>query len=193
MNFVGVRSTTGWFRPGEPVVHLSYVGRVTSHLHDQPEMHRVEDVDFLPGSNLALRSRLALMADHGAAPGLAPGEEMEWCLTVKDAGYRVVYDSAIRVAHYSASRVGAPARDDKVTYAYASAYMLAHTMLRHFGPVRSIISLAYDVLIGRRVSPGLALVPFYALRPSGLDKMRSGMRGRWRAVLDSFKGKRAGR
>ena len=193
VNFVGVRSTTGWFGPGEPVVHLGYVGRVTSHLHDQPDVHRVEDVDFLPGSNMALRSRLALMANHGAAPGLAPGEEMEWCLTVKDAGYRVVYDSAIRVAHYSAPRVGAPAREDKVTYARSSAYTLAHTILRHFGPARSIIFLAYDMLIGRRVSPGIALVPFYALRPSGLDKVTSGMRGRWRAVLDSFKEKRAGK
>jgi GT2 family glycosyltransferase len=187
VNFVGTRSTSGWFTAGEPVARIGYAGRMTSHLHDQADTRRVEDVDFLPGSNMALRGELARRADHGRAPGLAPGEELEWCLTVKDAGYRVVYDSAIRVAHYPAERRGAPAREDKVAHAYAFGYTMTYTILRHVGFARAAAFLAYTWLIGHRVCPGAAMAPFYVLRPSGLAKTASGMKGRLRATLDSLR------
>ncbi len=187
VNFVAARSTSRWFTSKEPVARLSWRGPAVSHLHDRPDEHRVEDVDFLPGSNMALRRELALEADHGRAPGLAPNHELEWCLTVKDAGLRVLYDSAVRVAHYSADRVGAPDRADKAAYAYAFAYMLTHAMLRHGGPARSVLFLASDWVLGRKVCPGAALAPLYALRPSGLAKTASGMRGRWQAMLDSIR------
>jgi GT2 family glycosyltransferase len=133
------------------------------------------------------------MADHGEAPGTAPNEELEWCMTVKDAGYRVVYDSAIRVAHYTAARLNTRAREDKVAYAYSYAYMLTYAMLRHFGPVRSMVFLAYFWLVGQRVCPGMALVLLYALRPSGLSKAVAGMSGRLQAMRDLRNRRRIGR
>jgi GT2 family glycosyltransferase len=188
VDFVGARSITGWFPAREPVARIGYAGRAKNHLHDRPDSPRCQDVDFLPGSNMALRVELARKADHGDAPGLAPNEELEWCLTVKDSGYRVVYDSSIRVAHYPAARIHGPGRDDKVAYAYAYAYTLTHTMLRHFGPVRSIVFLGYFWLIGQRVCPGAVFVPFIMLlRPSALTRTAAGMRGRWRAMRDSLR------
>lgn len=185
VNFIGARSTGGWFDEGAPVATIGFAGRTVSHLHDQPSVKRIEDVDFLPGSNMTLRRDLAILADHGNVPDLAPNEELEWCLTVKDAGYRVVYDSDIRVAHYPAKRVGAPERDDKEAYAYAYAYMLTYALVRHLSVIRRIAFLAYFWLVGQRAAPGLLLAPFYTIRIGGAGKTIAGMRGRWRAMSDA--------
>ncbi len=185
LNIVGARTTAKWFE-GHAIARLDVFGRTVSHLHDLHDGHISADVDFLPGSNLTIRRELARSADHGRAPGMAPNEELEWCLTVKDAGLRVVYDSGIRVAHYPAARIGTEARGDKSAYAYAYAYMLTYTLLRHLRLTRRVLFVLYFWLLGQRAAPGILAAPIYALRPGGWAKAVSGMRGRAAGARDAM-------
>ncbi len=186
IDFHGARTTARWIGASVPIARVDAFGRLLSHLHDIPEGRgRVEDVDFLPGSNLFIRAAVARLADHGRAPGLAPGEELEWCMTAQDSGLRVVYDSSLVVAHYPAARRGATARHDKVGYAFEYAYMMSYVLARHRrGPRRALV-MAYSGLVGARVSPGLLLLAPCLARPGLIRRWTAATKGRIQGWADA--------
>ncbi len=193
INCLGARTRSGWFERTEPVTRVGVFGRVSSHLTDQPVDHRIEDVEFLLGSNLTMRTSVARVVTLGNATGMAAGEELEWCLTARNAGLRVLYDSDLRVAHYPAPRNGAPARDDRAAYARDFAYMQSYIFVRHFSLVRAASFFAYSFLVGRKCAPGVLPWPLYALRGQvGMAEWQGAMSGRLRGLADGFRERRGG-
>ena len=187
MDLYGARTTARWIDASTRIAYVDAFGRPLSHLHDIPVTPRVEAVDFLPGSNLFLRTTLARLADHGRAPGLAPSEELEWCMSAQDEGFRVIYDSSLVVAHYPSPRKGSTPRDDTVAYAFEYAYMMAYVLARHRSGFGRALALAYFSLIGQRVSPGLLLLGPCSLRPSLAARWRAAMNGRVQGLSDAFR------
>lgn len=178
LNLYGARTTARWIDSSTRIAYVDAFGRPLSHLHDIPVTPRVEDVDFLPGSNLFLRTTLARLADHGRAPGLAPSEELGWCMSARGEGFRVVYDSSLVVAHYPGPRTGSTPRDDSVAYAFEYGYMMSYLLARHRRGLSRALALAYFSLVGHRVSPGLLLLAPCSLRPGLAARWRAAMKGR---------------
>ena len=182
----GARTTARWIDASRRIAYVDAFGRPLSHLHDIPVIPRVEDVDFLPGANLFIRTVLARSADHGRAPGLAPGEELEWCFSARDKGFRVIYDSSLVVAHYPSPRKGSTPRDDSVAYAFEYAYMMSYVLARHRRGFSRALSLAYFSLVGLRASPGFLLLGPCALRPTLGARWRAAMKGRFQGLADAI-------
>lgn len=89
------------------------IGRGT-HLKRRRRTVEVRDVDFVPGAAMLVRREVFEQV------GLLPEqyfmyfEETEFCLQVREAGWRVAVDPNAEVTHYSGRRIGLPSE----TYVY---------------------------------------------------------------------------
>jgi cellulose synthase/poly-beta-1,6-N-acetylglucosamine synthase-like glycosyltransferase len=136
------------------------------------------ETDFLPGSNMIYR-REALVGDvfdPRMSFSIAPHFEADIGSCVRAAGWRLVYDPAVRVRHLPAPRGHALERGDVTAIAHAEAHNLAYHSLKHRGFLRSLPLLAFLALVGQRATPGLAFLP---RRP---DAVRASLRGLVHAI-----------
>ena len=79
----------------------SAAGYMRDALPDAPEANYVRDVDYCSGCFLMVRGPL-LRELGGFDEAFAPAyyEEVDLCLCIQAAGYRVVYDPAVALTHY---------------------------------------------------------------------------------------------
>lgn len=81
-----------------PRAETDHIGR---HEPDDGRFDQMRDADFVTGAALAI-SRTALkrvgLLDEGFYP--AYYEDVDWCYTVREAGFRVVYVPVARLIHY---------------------------------------------------------------------------------------------
>jgi hypothetical protein len=105
-----------------------------------------------------------------------------FCLALKQAGWRLVYDPEIRVDHFTASRHDIDQRD---TFHPQSVENHAHNetlaVLQHLTPLRRLAFAGWAVLIGSRMVPGVLHWP--RLSKLGMDqpagRVTAALRGRW--------------
>ena len=179
LNFHGVRCSNG-FITDVPIAKATRFGRLQSHLHELPAWHRVEDVDFLPGSNLAIR-RALLALDEYELPGMAPAIEWRMCLRVRSHGLKIRYDSEIRVEHHPAPR--SLDRDDRGRIAFDLGFAMVAIAKRELTGSRRWFTLIYWLVVGTRSSLGLAFAPYCAIkRGESFYRFRRAAAGR-RAAL----------
>ena len=180
-NFEGIRTSSTFFDKG-PVAKVHLTGRLQSRLHQIPATRRVEDVDFLPGSNMSYRRELVnipLELNRGMAGSL----EIELALQVKESGYRILYDSDIFVEHYPAPRPDY-SREDRVRAAYEASFVYMKIIQRHFPLPRRFMAYAWWILLGSRELPGILAWPYLSMkRRPGRARLVASYRGRRDAIV----------
>jgi glycosyltransferase involved in cell wall biosynthesis/GT2 family glycosyltransferase len=142
------------------------------------------DVDVLKGANMSFRR--AAVVGHGfderlLGEGAQVHSEMSICLPLRQRGLRVVYDPAIVVNHFPASRPHGDRRGDVAYRAvFASAHNEALQILDHFGPTRRVVFAVWGLLVGTSESPGLAVATRDAMarKPAAWSRFRGSQRGR---------------
>ena len=123
------------------------------------------DVDVLKGVNCAFR--LPLLRSIGFDERLrGDGAQVHWelslCLAIRRAGWRLVYDPAIRVRHHVSTRQGADqlhrGRFDAAPHADA-VFNETLVLARHLSAGPRAAFAVWSILIGTAAEPGLFQVP----------------------------------
>jgi GT2 family glycosyltransferase len=126
------------------------------------EHHRgagpARDVDVLKGVNMSLRSELWRLEPRLRGEGALAHWELELCLRVRHAGWRLIYDPEIVVDHWRAPRVGDEPRDSLSPQAVRDAVHNEFYAIVRWSPGRRrAAAIAYGFLVGHRRAPGLAV------------------------------------
>jgi cellulose synthase/poly-beta-1,6-N-acetylglucosamine synthase-like glycosyltransferase len=129
--------------------------RVGAHHHRST----LQDVDFLKGANMAYRAAALEPFDARLlGSGAQVCNDMEASLSIARRGWRVVYDPGVLVEHRPAERFDDDGRTHRSLAAErAEQHNELYVLLRHSSPLRRVPVLAYQLLVGTRYAPGLAL------------------------------------
>ena len=165
----------GLDEPARDIGRVRWYGRLIGNHHRLSSGTR--DVDFLKGVNMSFRRALLPRIDERLAGPIPYGFEIDLGLHVRALGYRVVYDPAIVVDHYSTSDYTASG-----PIAWKVNHNQTYVLLKRLPSLRKFTFLAYTFLLGDRNTIGLLRVPFLIVRD------------RWTiaAIAPHFRGKLAG-
>ncbi|MFN8651093.1 MAG: glycosyltransferase family 2 protein [Gemmatimonadales bacterium] len=149
-----------WF---EPVPDIRRVGRISWYGRWVGQAHRgtgpAREVDLLKGCNMSFRRDAirGLWFDPRLKGGGAQWfNDAAFSLAVKRAGWRVVYDPAVRVDHYLGRRPEGDGRESETPDdVYAVVYNETLTLLEYLPPVRRALLLGFGISVGSRRAPGL--------------------------------------
>ena len=171
----GARKTVG---------RLQWFGRTIGNHH--LGVGPARDVDVLKGVNCAIR--LPLLRAAGFDERLrGPGAQVHWelalCLAIRRAGWRLVYDPAIRVRHHVGVRHDADqlhrGRFDVAPHADA-VFNETLVLAEHLPPARRAAFALWSATIGTSAEPGLLLLPRVLVRDGrvAFQRWRSTQRAR---------------
>lgn len=119
----------------------------------------LQDVDFLKGANMAFRAVARQPFDERLwGTGAQVCNDLEATWSVKRRGWRVVYDPAIVVDHFPASRHDEDGRGRRSPSAeQAEQHNELYALMRHAPAWQQAVLFAYRLLVGSRQAPGLGL------------------------------------
>ncbi len=186
--FEGPSTIARWYARGTTIAWFS-LGVDESHLLDFPHEEVATDVAFLSGHNMAIRIEIARAAVHGRTGPLAVDHELEWALTVKAAGLRVMFDSRLERTLHKESRPTECERGTTRLRAWNHGYALTHALSKHGTLPHRLRALGTTMLIGTRRSPGLLAFPVFALRPFWRRRWSAAMLGKTSGLLDALRGR----
>ena len=135
---------------------VRWFGRVVGghHLGAGPP----REVDVLKGVNMAFRTRAldGIRLNRGLrGSGMQMHWEIDLCLAVKQAGWKLLYDPAIAVDHYPAARLDEATRRGLSPGALGNeVYNETSGLLRGLPLWRRVAAFAYGMVIGTRLAPG---------------------------------------
>jgi cellulose synthase/poly-beta-1,6-N-acetylglucosamine synthase-like glycosyltransferase len=144
------------------------------------------EVEFLKGANMSYR-RTAIAGlqfeTRLRGKGAQVHNDLAFSLSLKKAGWKLIYDPAVEVDHYHAQRLDHGQRSE---FNYAATVDSLHNetlaLLDYLSPIRRVIYLIWAVLIGVRHRRGI-LQCFRFLPVEGwlaVNKSLAGIVGRWR-------------
>lgn len=140
------------------------------------------EVDLLKGANMSYRRAAIgdLRFDRRLrGTGAQTHNDMAFSMSVKAAGWKLVYDPLVAVDHYPAPRAGEDPRNAQTfTSMRNAAFNLHLILLGHLSPLRRETAWWWYALVGTRVYPGLLQAGLSALRAGP----PSASIARWRAV-----------
>lgn len=180
---------------GEAVVvgRVQWFGRPIGNHHLGAGAAR--EVDMIKGANMSYRREALLAVNFDLrlrGAGAQIGNDMAVSLGVKRAGWRIVYDPAVAVDHYPATRHDEDDRCQPSPLAIAdvsfneSIVLMEHQRAR-FGVVGALVYLLYAVLVGTRALPGgLQVARSWVVdrsQPAATSRLRPSLQGRVDAVL----------
>jgi len=127
-----------------------------------------QDVDFLKGACMAIRTTcLAPPDERLRGAGAQVHNDMHATLAVRRAGWRVVYDPAVRVDHFPAERFDGDGRERRSLAAVGDEQHNETLVLLTLLPAwQKPLAFCYRLLIGTRAAPGGVLLPAALLRSS---------------------------
>ncbi|MFL9871840.1 glycosyltransferase family 2 protein [Paraburkholderia megapolitana] len=139
------------------------------------------EVDLLKGANMSYR-RAAIGSIRFDArlrgSGAQVHNDMAFSLSVRNAGWKLVYDPRVAVDHYPAERFDEDRRDAQTLTAVRNAAYNLHLILREkLPPLHRETAWWWYALVGTRVYPGLAHAVLALLSKRGRSQW-----SRWRAV-----------
>lgn len=143
------------------------------------------EVDILKGVNMSFR-RAAMGEWRFDRRMLGTGAqvhfEVEFCLKLKRAGWKLIYDPKIAVNHYPAQRFDEDQRNSFNKMALRNAvHNETLALLEHLSPLQKLAFLLWSVLVGTRDSMGfiqwLRFLPTQGLLAS--QKLLTSWQGRW--------------
>jgi glycosyltransferase involved in cell wall biosynthesis len=167
----------------EVVGKLQWFGRVIGNHHIG--IGKPREVDILKGVNMCFR-KTAIARLHFdermRGTGAQVHFELEFCLVLRRAGWKLIYDPMTAVDHYRGERFDEDRRDMFNGLAVTNAvHNETLALLENMLPVQQYIFLLWAILIGHRDARGI----FQWLRflPSegrlAEDKLIACLRGRW--------------
>ena len=135
---------------------IQWFGRVIGNHH--LGIGGPREADLLKGVNMAFRREairhvrfLACLKGTGAQMH----NEIDFCLKVKKAGWKVVYDPQVAVDHYPAPRFDADKRSSFHAESFANrAHNETFALMNNFSPGRSLLYLLWAFAVGNRMYPG---------------------------------------
>jgi GT2 family glycosyltransferase len=144
----------------EPVVgKLEWTGRVIGNHHIG--VGDAREVDILKGVNWSFR-RAAIegmrLNQRLRGKGAQVNNEIDFCLRLRRAGWRMIYDPKIAVDHFPGVRHDADRRGKTYFHPVAksdAAYNYAISVMAHFPPARRAAFAAWALLVGTRDYPGV--------------------------------------
>ena len=142
----------------EPVVgKLRWFGRMIPHHH--LGVGTAREVDILKGVNMSFRGQ-AIADRHFdqrmKGTGAQVHFEVAFCLSLKRAGWKLLYDPQIMVDHYLAPRFDEDQREQVNPVAYSnSVHNQTVAILEHFSPQQRMIFALWSILVGTRGAYGL--------------------------------------
>ena len=150
-------------KPVNVVGKITWFGRSIGNHHNVIKF--VQYVDFLKGCNMSYRKKLLTQINEILLGLTVPFEE-EWIgLSIRQLGYKVVYDPSIKVDHFPPT----PRKDyqDLRQWNTITAFIRGHnhvyTLLYYFSLPRKLIFLFYTLFIGdfQNPGPGRLLISFF--------------------------------
>jgi GT2 family glycosyltransferase len=170
------------------------VGKVHWYGRRVGEHHRgagsLRHVDVLKGVNAAFRREALDSVGFDSrlrGAGSQPHWEVALCLGIKRAGWELAYDPAITVDHYEGARFG---EDERLHPDPGELRSAAHNDL--YGRIRWLpwwrkpAAVLYDLLVGTREAPGLALAVERALRTGEPRRVLARLAAATRGRLDAL-------
>ena len=166
----GERPLVGKVRPSGKIIGNHHLG-----------VGDAREVDLLKGANMSYR-RVAIRHIRFDArlrgAGAQAHNDMAFSMSVKHAGWKLVYDPRVAVDHYPAERFDEDRRDAQTMMAVRNAAYNLHLILRdRLPPLRREAAWWWYTLVGTRVYPGFAHVVLALLSKQGQTRL-----SRWRAV-----------
>ncbi len=138
---------------------IRWYGRVIGNHH--LGVGDARQVDLLKGVNMAFRRdavRGIRIAEALRGGGAQVHSDMDLCLAVKSAGWRLVYDPAIAVDHYPARRFDEDQRENRPLAALQNeVYNETYVLARRLSLRSAVLPLLYGLVVGRRQAPGLVV------------------------------------
>jgi GT2 family glycosyltransferase len=148
-------------REERPVVDVGRVRRSTRLVGNHHLVAPPQEVDFLKGACMAVRTAcLPPPETRLRGAGAQVHNDMQTSLAVRRAGWRVLYDPAVRVDHFPAERFDGDARAARSLAAIHDEHHNEVLVLLTLLPVwQRPLVLGYRLLVGTRAAPGAALLP----------------------------------
>jgi len=165
------------------VGQLQWFGRVIGNHH--LGVGEPREVDVLKGVNMSFRTEAIAQLrfdERMRGTGAQAHFEMAFTLTLKRAGWKIIYDPNVAVDHYPAKRFDEDQRNNFNEIAFIN---LVHNetlvLLEHLPFIRRIVFLFWAVFVG--TCDSLGLVQWLRFLPSqgqlAGKKLLASWRGRW--------------
>jgi GT2 family glycosyltransferase len=166
----GSRGLVGKLTPSGKIIGNHHLG-----------VGEAREVDLLKGANMSYRRDAIRHIRFDArlrGTGAQVHNDMAFSLSVKNAGWKLVYDPRVAVDHFPAERFDDDGRDAQTMTAVRNAAYNLHLILRdHLPPVHREVAWWWYALIGTRVYPGAVHALLALTSKKGRTKL-----ARWRAV-----------
>lgn len=167
----------------EVVGQVQWFGRVIGNHH--LGIGKAREVDVLKGVNMSYR-RSAIAGLHfdqrlrGA--GAQVHFEIAFCLALRRAGWKLIYDPMVAVDHYPGQRFDEDRRDKLNSIVLSnSVHNETLALLEHLPPAQCAVFLAWAILVGTR--DALGLLQWLRFLPSegalAGHKWLASLQGRW--------------
>ena len=165
------------------VGQLQWFGRAIGNHH--LGVGKAREVDILKGANMSYR-RAAIMDKHfdrrmrGTSAQI--NFEIEFCLGLKEEGWKLLYDPMVAVDHYPGQRFD---EDKRGKFDSIATTNIVHNetlaLLEHLSPTRRFVFLLWAVLVGTGKARGfLQLLRFLPSEGQlSWQKWLASMGGRW--------------
>ncbi len=162
---------------------LQWFGRVIGNHH--LGVGTLREVDVLKGVNMSFRS-YAIAPLHFDTRMRGTGAqvhfELAFCLTLKRAGWKLIYDPQVAVDHYPATRFDEDKRQQFNHIAFTNAvHNETLALLEHFSYLQRLVFFLWSALVGTREALGfmqwLRLLPQQGNLAG--QKWLASIRGRW--------------
>lgn len=158
-------------------------GRIIGNHH--VGMGGIREVDILKGANMSFRKSAiqGLKFDEKLkGTGAQVYNEMEFSLSVKKKGWRLIYDPQICVNHFPAERFD---EDKRGSFNETAFFNMAHnetySILKHAGILNRTLYIFWVIIVGSKSSPGMC--QFLRILPSqkkiAIKKVSLALKGRW--------------
>jgi GT2 family glycosyltransferase len=165
------------------VGQLQWFGRVIGNHHIGEGEAR--EVDVLKGVNVSYRAKAIdklRFDERMLGTGAQVHFELAFCLTLKRAGWKLIYDPLIRVDHFPAQRFDEDQRHSFNKIAYINAvHNETLALLEHLPTLKRIVFIFWAILIGTRDAFGM--MQWFRFLPNEKSlagqKLLASWQGRW--------------
>jgi cellulose synthase/poly-beta-1,6-N-acetylglucosamine synthase-like glycosyltransferase len=174
-----------WLEDGakDIVGRVQWFGRVIGNHHIG--VGKAREVDILKGANMSFR-RTAIQNlrfdSRMRGTGAQVHFEIAFSLTLKQAGWKIIYDPEIGIDHFRGQRFDEDQRDRFNDVALSNAvHNETLALLEYFSPLQRVVFLLWAICIGTRDAMG-AIQWFRFLWSQGVlasRKYMASLRGRW--------------
>ncbi|MGG1876576.1 glycosyltransferase family 2 protein [Paenibacillus campinasensis] len=145
----------------------------------------VREVDILKGANMSYR-RAAIEGlrfdENLKGTGAQVHNELEFSLSVKKQGWKLIYDPEVCVDHYPAERFDEDKRNAFNETAFLNmSHNETYSLLKHLSGARRILYVLWIIIVGSKSSPGLLqcirMLP--SQKGTAFKKAWLALKGRW--------------